>query len=123
MKKVRILVVEDEVLIRKYLIRYLEFLNCKIIGDTGYGEKAVEIALKEKPDLVCMDIKLQGVMNGIEAAKKISESDEIPIVFISAYDYEDEVNKLNLNNILGFIEKPIPEEKLELIINEIKQKK
>ena len=68
-----------------------------------------------------MDIKLQGVMNGIEAAKIINKNYKSAIAFISAYNYEDEIYKMNLNNIIGYIEKPFSQERIEFIINKVKQ--
>lgn len=123
MKRIRVMVVEDEVLIRKLLIRSLERLDCNIVFETGYGEKAVVFAIEEKPDIIFMDIKLQGGMDGIEASEKIGESVDIPVVLVSAFNYEDEINNIiSKKNIIGFFEKPVMEDKLEAILNTIRNK-
>ncbi len=124
MYKIKAMVVEDEVLIRKLLIRSLERLSCEIVFETGYGEKAIEFAISEKPDIIFMDIKLQGGINGLEAVEKISESVDIPTILVSAYNYDDELSRMKAKkNIIGFFEKPVMEDKLEVILDKIRKNK
>ena len=68
---IRALLVEDEVLIRMTLRFMLEDLGCEIVGETGFGEEAPELSRKLSPDVVFMDIRLNGKIDGIEAARRI----------------------------------------------------
>jgi two-component system, response regulator PdtaR len=113
MNKIRVLVVEDEVIIRLMIVNFLKDFNCEVVSETGFGEKAIEFAETSKPDLILMDIKLQGKINGIEASKKIIEKNKIPIILMSAYDYKDELKKSDLSTIIiDFLEKPISYDRL-----------
>ena len=70
------------------------------------GEEAVEQFEKNRPDIVLMDIKLKGEMNGIQATAKIKEKGEIPVVFLSAFldKHMEEIKKLS--GVIGFLHKP-----------------
>ncbi|MBN2738449.1 MAG: response regulator [Spirochaetales bacterium] len=122
MNDLKVLVVEDEILIRMLLKEQLQHNQCEIVGETGNGSTAIEIAEKNKPDFICMDIKLHNGIDGIEAAKAIHDlNPSIPILFISAYNYYDQINNIDLPNKFGYIEKPIQEAQLSEAIKEIRK--
>jgi CheY-like chemotaxis protein len=81
----RILLVEDEVIVREDILWTLERAGHKIVGATGYGEEAVELALRERPDLVVMDVRLQGKMDGADAATEIAKHHKCAVLFLTAY--------------------------------------
>lgn len=116
-KKIKVLVVEDEILIAKCLSQDLEELGCNVLEPVTTGEEAIEVALREKPDLIFMDIQLLGEINGIEAARIIMEKDNIAICFISGYATEYIKQKTRLLNPAGFLEKPVTVDKMKEIIN------
>ena len=103
----RVFVVEDEILIRKCVVSMLKELGGLIVGETSSGEKAVEMISHDSPDLVLMDIRLKGSMDGIMAAKEINKHADIPILFMSAYDYRERIKAENIPNILGYLSKPV----------------
>jgi YesN/AraC family two-component response regulator len=109
----RVLVVEDEILIRKYVILLLKKLGCTVVGETSSGEEAVLLSKEKTPELVLMDIRLKGKMDGISATKEISRQLAIPVLFMSAYDYQDRVEKEQIPYILGYLKKPVEEYELE----------
>lgn len=115
----RILLVEDEVLIRLYVLDILKRLGCDVVGDVSSGEDAMAIALREKPDLVLMDIKLSGKMDGFEAAKMILEAYPARIVFMSAYDYEGQLDHADSDGRLAFISKPVDISSLKTLLDGI----
>ena len=80
MSKKNILVIEDEAIVSKDIQQSLKKLGYNIVGSAATGEKAVELALESKPDLVLMDIMLKGEMSGIDAAEKIREKANIPVI-------------------------------------------
>ena len=108
----RVLVVEDEILIRKYVILLLENVGCTVVGETAYAEKAIRLAGEKSPDLILMDIRLKGDMDGIEAAKEISSHSNAAILFMSACDYQKKVEALKIPNTLGYLNKPLEDYEL-----------
>ncbi len=117
----RVLIVEDEFFIARSLFEELQELNTKPLGPVQRGETAVKVALKERPDLILMDIRLAGGMDGIEAAHKIQEKQFIPIVFMSACTTQYIIDKAKVVNSLGFIEKPVITEQIKKILESIRK--
>jgi DNA-binding NarL/FixJ family response regulator len=108
----RVLVVEDEILICKYVVLLLESMGCTIVGETSYAEKAIQLAIEKSPGLILMDIRLKGDMDGIEAAKEISLHSQAAILFMSAYDYQKQVDAQKIPNTLGYLKKPVEDNEL-----------
>lgn len=81
----RILIVEDEHIIAADLEMKLTRMGYQVVGSAVTGEEAVVLAEKHQPDAILMDIKLQGRLNGLEAAEAIRIKNSIPIIFISAF--------------------------------------
>lgn len=119
MRHLGVLVVEDEVLLRRYTISLLNRRGCSTIGETSYGETAVEMNHELLPDLILMDIRLKGQMNGIEAARKISQDSQTPILFMTAFDYLEQVKNEKIPNTLGFMNKPVDDTELDFYLNKI----
>jgi CheY-like chemotaxis protein len=92
MTKAKILIVEDEIIVAMALRKEIEDLGYEVCSLSLSGEEAFEIAENEKPDLVIMDIHIQGAMDGIEAARQIKDRFGIPIIFATGYS-EDEIKK------------------------------
>ncbi len=104
--KWRILVVEDELIIAKGIERRLRALGYEVVDTVASGEEAVAKALELCPDLVLMDICLQGAMDGVAAAEKIRGAIEIPIVFLTAYADSDSLNRAKVAEPFAYILKP-----------------
>ena len=117
----RVLVVEDEILIRKYVILLLKKLGCTIVGETSGGEEAVRLSKEKQPELVLMDIRLKGKMDGIAAAREIGREAGVPILFMSAYDYQERVEQEQIPFILGYLKKPLEEYELESCLKKLMQ--
>ena len=83
MSKNNILVIEDEAIVSKDIQQSLKRLGYNIVGSAATGERAVELAIEKKPDLVLMDIMLKGEMSGIDAAEKIKEQISIPVIYLT----------------------------------------
>lgn len=104
-----ILVVEDESIVAKDIQVCLRKLGYEVIGICSSGEKAVETALNEKPDLVMMDIMLKGEISGVQAAAAIRKELDIPIIFLTAYTDRDTVDRAKETEPYGYIIKPFKE--------------
>ena len=120
MKK-RILIVEDEVMTSIIEREMLEKLGHEVTGIALSGEVAIQLAGAHKPDLILMDIKLMGVIDGTEAASKIRELYKTPVVFVTAFGEKKtvEVGRRNVPEGFGYIVKPYTIEELESEINRL----
>jgi len=83
--KARILIVEDESIVQLDLQRRLQRMGHNVVGMASRGEDAIAKAVELKPDLVIMDVRLEGSMDGIEAARRIRAEQATPIVYVTAY--------------------------------------
>lgn len=115
----KILVVEDNEINMYLCSRILKSSGYEVI-EARSGEEGVELTIKEKPDLIIMDIQLPGI-DGLEATKKIRESkavEKIPIIALSSYAMAGDREKALKAGCTGYIEKPINP---ETFISEIKK--
>lgn len=107
-----VMVVEDEQLIAKDIADTLTKLGYDVTGTVSTAEACVESAAQRRPDLVLMDIHLQGELDGIEAARLLRERFDIPVVFLSAYADEGTVARAKLSAPLGYLLKPFRKSEL-----------
>lgn len=110
MKK-RIMVVEDESIVRLDVVMMLEDAGYEVIAQAGDGESAIEKAFSLKPDLIIMDIKMPK-LNGLKASEIISKRTNIPILLLTAYSQREYIDKAKQANIMGYLVKPISEANL-----------
>lgn len=116
MSNINVLVVEDESIVSKDIQHSLKKLGYTVAGAASTGEKAIELALSERPDIVLMDIMLKGGMNGIEAASLIKKQIAIPIIYLTAYADESTLSKAKISEPYGYILKPFKEIDLQTSI-------
>ncbi|MBB71764.1 MAG: hypothetical protein CMF50_05145 [Legionellales bacterium] len=114
MEQQRIMVVEDEAITGMDIKEKLEKIGHTIIGGEAIfsGEEAIEIATQHKPDLIFMDISLQGEIDGIQAATKIREELDIPVVYLTAFADDEILERAKLTTPYGYITKPFTESEL-----------
>jgi two-component system, response regulator PdtaR len=108
---VRILVAEDETIIRLDLRELLERAGFEVCAEARDGEEAVELARSEEPDLAIMDVKMPK-LDGIDAARRILDERPIPIVMLTAYGQEELVNRAVEAGVFGYLVKPFREQDL-----------
>lgn len=101
----RLLIVEDEALVALDIAARLESLGHVVIGQTDRGDTAIELSKREKPDLVLMDVVINGPMDGLTAAKVLSD-EGIPVVFLTAHADEATLQRAKITNPYGYILKP-----------------
>ena len=107
----RILVAEDETIIRLDLRDLLERAGFEVCAEARDGEEAVELARSELPDLAIMDVKMPRV-DGIEAARRILNERPIPIVMLTAYGQDELVSRAVEAGVFGYLVKPFREQDL-----------
>lgn len=122
MDKANILIVEDESIVAQDIKATLENLGYTVAGIASTGKEAISKAAETKPDLVLMDIKLKGDMDGIEATKKITDQSGMPVVFLTAYANEEILDKAKSSKAFGYIVKPFEENNLNSTIQMVLQK-
>ncbi|MEG4857959.1 EAL domain-containing protein [Microcoleus sp. K1-B6] len=116
MSKKKILIVEDESIIAEDISDCLISLGYRITGMVYSGEEAIESAAKLRPDLVLMDVNLQGEIDGITAAEEIRLRFQIPVVYLTAYADETTLRRVNSTKPFGYIVKPFEEKNLHTTI-------
>jgi AmiR/NasT family two-component response regulator len=107
----RILVAEDETIIRLDLKETLERAGFEVCGEARDGEEAVELAREEKPDLAVLDVKMPR-HDGIEAARRILAERPIPIVMLTAYGHDELVARAVEAGVFAYLVKPFRESDL-----------
>lgn len=115
MASVKILVVEDEVIVAKDIADTLKSQGYDVPAIALSGEQAIEKTEQIQPDLVLMDIVLKGDVDGIEAAEQIRRRFDIPVLYLTAYTDEQTVKRAKITEPFGYITKPF--DKRELYTN------
>ena len=110
-KSLRIVIADNESIIRMDLREMLEDAGHEVVGEAVDGWHAVEITRSRRPDLVIMDIKMPE-MDGITAAKKISDENLAPVLLLTAYSQPEIVDRAKDSGVLGYLVKPVEEENL-----------
>jgi PAS domain S-box-containing protein len=113
MKPLDIIVVEDEKIVATDIRNCLTSVGHQVIYQSSSGEDCIRNIHLYQPELILMDIKLSGKLNGIQTAEAISELIRVPIVFLTAYSDADTLNQIKRNGEYGFIIKPFQD--LELL--------
>ena len=114
--KAKILIVEDESVNAKLLESRVRKFGYIPIGPAQTGDAAIKLAIAENPDLVLMDIQLQGAMDGIVAAKIIKENIHTQIVYITAHSEEEFLERAKPTIPQGYILKPFQDRELRIAI-------
>ena len=111
----RIIIADDESLIRLDLREMLTHLGYDVIAEAGDGQTAMELALKLRPDLVVMDIKMPDV-DGITAAENLTRERVAPVVLLTAYSDQPLVERAKEAGVVGYVVKPFREAELMPVI-------
>ena len=122
MAKPKILVVEDENIVVMELRARLQNLDYAVVGIASSGEEAIRKTEQTHPDLVLMDIRLKGKMNGIQAAKVIRDRFATPIVYLTAFADDDTLQRAKATEPFGYLLKPFEERQLHSTLEMALQK-
>jgi signal transduction histidine kinase len=112
MGNAKILVVEDEGVLAKGIEKKMVALEYSVTGIAFSGQEAIRMAEENRPDLVLMDIKLDGEMDGVETAGHIREKFDIPVVYLTAYSDKETIRRAKITEPYGYILKPVNEREL-----------
>lgn len=114
--KPKILVVEDEAIVAHDIRMQLQKLGYEAVGHASQGEDAITLASALVPNLVLMDIQLAGAMDGIATAQLMRTQLGIPVVFLTAFDADDTLERAKLTEPYGYILKPFTERDLRTVL-------
>lgn len=107
------IIVEDNLILSVLYENYLKEMVFETVGEITNGEQAVELVKKYSPDIVVMDIMLDGEINGIEAAEQIRDFTAIPIIFVTGNSDQVHMNRAKQVENSKFLKKPVSEEILK----------
>jgi len=116
MPRPRILVVEDETIVSLDVQARLTDLGYEVAGVADRGEEALALAERERPDLVLMDIRLKGAMDGIAAAEEIRRRWNLPVVYLTAFSEESTLQRAKVTEPFGYILKPFEDREIQSVI-------
>ena len=115
-EKKKILVVEDEWIVADQLCRSLKKFGYRVSLPVSSGAEAIKSIEGERPDMILMDILLQGEMDGIETASLIESRFDIPIIYVTAHTTEDFLNRAKLTKPFGYLSKPFNDNEIHSTI-------
>jgi diguanylate cyclase (GGDEF)-like protein/PAS domain S-box-containing protein len=116
MEKSSILIVEDELIVALDLQKRLIGAGYTVAGHAASGEQAINLAQKARPDLILMDIKIKGPIDGIETAERIRPLLDVAIIFLTAFVDEVTLERAKITSPSGYILKPFQERELFIAI-------
>ncbi len=108
----RVILAEDETIIRLDLKERLEDAGYRVVGEAGDGESAVQMARELRPDVVVMDVKMPGI-DGIEAARQLTEDRVAPVVLVTAHGDRELVERASAAGVIAYVLKPLRSGDLE----------
>ncbi len=106
-EKKKVIIVEDDLILNLLYESYLERLGFETEGELVYGKTAIETAKKNKPDLIVMDISLEGEIDGIEAMLEIRKFSDVPVIYITGNSDPYHVERAEETDYLDYLTKPI----------------
>jgi CheY-like chemotaxis protein len=112
----RALIVEDETLIAEELKERLERFGFYVIAAVDSAEEGIQIATTERPDLVLMDVRLRGEMDGVQAAAEIRQRVDVPVIYLTAYSDHVTLDRAKHTEPYGYVLKPFHERELQVTI-------
>ncbi|HZV06746.1 MAG TPA: response regulator [Gemmataceae bacterium] len=116
MNAATILIVEDDRIVARDIQNRLTLLGYSVVGVTRFGEEAIQLAAQLHPDLVLMDIRLEGAMDGVTAAQEIRNHLHLPIIYLTAYADEETLDRARVTEPFGYLLKPFEERELRTAI-------
>ena len=114
--KPKILIAENERMIAVDIKNSLHRISCDIIGIVSSGEEVISKVNKEKPDLILMDITLDGAFDGIETAEIISSKYDIPVIYLANYNDRETLQRAKITEPYGYLVKPFDSREIEIAI-------
>jgi len=123
MRKIKILIVEDEVIVASDIAYYLKKLGCEVMGILVEGEEVIPFLKNHSPDIILMDIRLKGNLDGIQTVHLLKQQYNTPVIYLTANTDDHSFEQAKATKPFAFVEKPFKPKKLvrtvELLIEQI----
>jgi two-component system, response regulator PdtaR len=111
----RVVIAEDEAIIRLDLKEILTSAGYDVVGETGRGDEAIQLVAEHQPDLAILDIKMPG-MDGVRAAREITENHQVAVMLLTAFSQRDLIEEARDAGVAAYLVKPFqPRELLPAI--------
>ncbi len=107
----RVVIAEDEAIIRLDLKEILEAEGYQVVGETGRGDEAVELVAQHQPDLAILDVKMPGI-DGIEAARRISADQKVAVLILTAFSQRNLIEEARDAGVVAYLVKPFERREL-----------
>jgi signal transduction histidine kinase len=118
-RRSRVLIVEDEGVVALDMRAQVTDFGYDVVGIAQSGTEAIEDAERLDPDVVLMDIRLRGQMDGVTAAKRIHQSTDVPIIFVTAFADESTLRRVEADDPAAYVMKPFDERALGVAIHTV----
>ncbi|GAB6038317.1 hypothetical protein JCM15519_28760 [Fundidesulfovibrio butyratiphilus] len=103
----RVMIVEDEAVSAMAMQSMVKKLGCLVCGCVPTGEEALEVAAAQHPDVILMDVRLEGRLDGIETTSRIKKMGDVPVIYITAFSDSATRDRARATNPLAFFVKPL----------------
>lgn len=113
----KVLIVEDDFMLSMMNRKYVEFMGHKVVDTVSTGKEAIEAARKHDPDVILMDLRLDGELDGIETMKEIGKFCGAHAIYLTGNSDEHNRARAGQTNLLAFCVKPVHFEELQLIFS------
>ncbi len=115
----KVLIVEDDFILSLINKKYVELMGYKVIASVITGLDAIAAVREHKPDVILMDIRLEGEMDGIDAMMEIAKFSTVPVIYLSGNSDIENKERAAKTNMLAFFVKPIHFEQLQELFSKI----
>jgi CheY-like chemotaxis protein len=112
----KILVVEDDYILALVQVKFLQKMGFNIVGSVTNGPDAIEVARNTPPDVIIMDVRIEGDMDGIDTMFEIQKFSEVPVIYLTGNSEGATIERAKQTNMKGFFVKPINFNDLEGLI-------
>lgn len=116
LKKIKILLVEDDIILSESNQFILKKLGYEVVGTAINSFQAIEFVKKENPDIILMDVQIEGEIDGIETAKIIKNEFNVPVIFISSQSEPEVIQRAKKVNPFGYLIKPVTKNDLQVAL-------
>ncbi len=116
----KVLIVEDDMILSMVNKRYVELLGHKVVQSVRNGLAAIEATRKHNPDIILMDIRIEGEMDGIDAMEEIRKFSNVAVIYLTGNSEPIAKTRAEQTNMLAFCVKPISIDDLKTILGEVK---
>ena len=115
----KVLIVEDDFIIQMFLEQMITSINCQVVGTVENSKKALEAVINKQPDLILMDIGIEGETDGVDTAKLIHTIKKIPVIFITGNSDQYTKDRIKTVDAIMTIFKPINERKFKQDLKQV----